>query len=508
MSQKADPKLFLFCIGGTGSRVLKSLTFLLAAGVDIKASSIIPIIIDPDRANGDMNRTIEILGNYQKIKKDIETDNNRFFNTNIQTLSSLEADSNNNQNLKMAEGFKFNIDGTKDGTFDKYIKRGQLSNKNRALIDMLFSQKNLKMNLKVGFKGNPHIGSIVLNQFKESNDFKYFASRFKDDDRIFVVSSIFGGTGAAGFPLLIKNIRSATVQNVANHAILRDAKVGALSVQPYFGVEPNKKSQIDKGTFIAKTKAALTYYARNLTGNKSVNAMYYLADKQTTDYQNNEGEAAQKNAAHLIELISALAIIDFMDIPDSNLMSKNGEAVQPIYKEYGLKGNLTELNFTNLGPDSRSRIMKNLTQYAYFNKYLDMQIEKSIERQPWSQGKTGNSISINRDFFSSPFYRDHLIPLNNRFKEWIDEMDNNYRKFMPFDLSVEEKRLHRLINGIDQKEFGMRFWASAQWDFSDFDGVLNGVERELQELNEVQKFMALFYLATAQIYDKRVPAQS
>ena len=38
-------KLYVFGIGGTGSRVLRSLTMLLASGVECKADTIVPIII-------------------------------------------------------------------------------------------------------------------------------------------------------------------------------------------------------------------------------------------------------------------------------------------------------------------------------------------------------------------------------------------------------------------------------------------------------------------------------
>ena len=41
-------KLYVFGIGGTGSRVLRSFTMMLAAGVKIGANEIVPIIIDPD----------------------------------------------------------------------------------------------------------------------------------------------------------------------------------------------------------------------------------------------------------------------------------------------------------------------------------------------------------------------------------------------------------------------------------------------------------------------------
>jgi len=84
-------KTYVFAIGCTGSRVLKSLSFLLASGVDCNSSEIIPIIIDPDKGNADKNRTIDILRTYQKIRKELNFDNeveNKFFRTQITSLNN------------------------------------------------------------------------------------------------------------------------------------------------------------------------------------------------------------------------------------------------------------------------------------------------------------------------------------------------------------------------------------------------------------------------------------
>ena len=74
---------------------------------------------------------------------------------------------------------------------------------------------NLDSELTIGFKGNPNVGSIVLNSFENSPEFKLFTNIFdKDKDRVFIISSIFGGTGASGFPLLVKLIRNNNADNV------------------------------------------------------------------------------------------------------------------------------------------------------------------------------------------------------------------------------------------------------------------------------------------------------
>ena len=69
-------RLFLFAIGGTGSRVVKSLTMLMASGVVLKGiDDVVPIIIDPDSSNGDLTRTVDILKEY---RKNVESKNNPF----------------------------------------------------------------------------------------------------------------------------------------------------------------------------------------------------------------------------------------------------------------------------------------------------------------------------------------------------------------------------------------------------------------------------------------------
>ena len=47
-------KLYIFGIGGTGARVLRSFTMMMSAGVNIGADEIVPIIIDPDASNADL----------------------------------------------------------------------------------------------------------------------------------------------------------------------------------------------------------------------------------------------------------------------------------------------------------------------------------------------------------------------------------------------------------------------------------------------------------------------
>ena len=83
-------KLFIFAIGGTGSRVVKALTMLLASGVELKNTSVvIPIIVDPHKANEDLKRTENLLQTYQRIRAVSKPQPGEFFATEIKTLSSI-----------------------------------------------------------------------------------------------------------------------------------------------------------------------------------------------------------------------------------------------------------------------------------------------------------------------------------------------------------------------------------------------------------------------------------
>lgn len=74
------------------------------------------------------------------------------------------------------DGFTLNIPGGTAQKFKDYMHFSSLDNANRDLVKMLFSEKNLEADMSVGFKGNPNIGSVVLNQFIGSDDFAAFAN--------------------------------------------------------------------------------------------------------------------------------------------------------------------------------------------------------------------------------------------------------------------------------------------------------------------------------------------
>src|SRR5262245_1564926 len=115
-------RVFIFGIGGTGSRVLRSLTMLLASGVKInqKALTVVPIVIDTDAHNGDTSRTRDVLRNYYNIRKNFvnKTANSQtdcFFNTEIRSFTRLDDKSAESADLDVQFNFQ-----NQDNTFANF----------------------------------------------------------------------------------------------------------------------------------------------------------------------------------------------------------------------------------------------------------------------------------------------------------------------------------------------------------------------------------------------------
>lgn len=474
-------KLYVFGIGGTGSRVIKSLTMLLATGVDINQYEVVPIIIDPDEANGDVTRTIDILKNYQNIHSKLsftDVNKNQFYKTKISNIT---------------QNFRLTLSDIKNDRFKDYIEYSGLDDNNKALINLLFSEENLNSNMEVGFKGNPNIGSVVLNQFKQSEDFLKFASSFSQDDRIFIISSIFGGTGAAGFPLLLKNIRGAD-HSLPTCKYLQDAPVGAITMLPYFGVAPDEDSKIDKSTFISKTKAALSYYEENISGNNSINSLYYLGDDLTKDYPNVEGSVNQKNDAHFLEIVAALSVIDFAKTESTALINYEGKAENPIYKEFGIKSNSQAIIYENLGDLTQMLLKKPLTQYTHFLIYLKDKIQDSSD-QNWAK-----NLKI-ATLLTQPFYSNYLKKFNQYYLEWLNEMNYNQRSFSPLNLDVNDTNLFEMVKGVKPN---IGWFESGGKNYNRYNYLLSKHDKSTTNSgSSEQQFMDLFYSTTEALVSEK-----
>lgn len=452
-------KLYVFGIGGTGSRVLRSFTMMLAAGVKIGANEIVPIIIDPDVSNADLTRTVTLMNTYRAVRSELQfsdEDENMFFRKELSQVLG---------------NYTLRIHDTDDKTFQQFIDLPSMDKANKAMMKILFSDKNLNSSMDVGFKGNPNIGSVVLNQIVKSVDFEDFANSFEVDDKIFIISSIFGGTGASGFPLLLKTLR--TGDSFSNHDLINNAEIGAITILPYFKLKSDDASEIDSSTFISKTKSALAYYENNISKNGSIDALYYLADDITNTYDNHEGGTTQENDAHLIEFLAATAIVDF----------SNKQHPNTVNKELGLKDIEDVVSFNSFYDTQKHLLFAPLTQFILMTNCLDNKFD-------YFSSTAFNANNGNfEDLYDSTFMSE-LRNLLVKYYEWLKEMKGNKRSLDLFNLNTGDKPFE-LVTGVNPVKIMSMY--------SNYDliiGRLNSSVKKCKSKGQKNKFLEMFYIGT------------
>ena len=427
-------RLFVFAIGGTGSRVLSSLVMQLAAGARPQDSNgnpimdltIVPIIVDPHEDNAGLQQVKELLDDYRTIRKRIYKDNpigDGYFGVKIETLKEAEPEGG-----VTSDNFFFKMNRVSENSFEKFIGINSMSYENQIFAQMLFSSDELHTEMKEGFYGSPNIGCIALNEFRNSPDFAAFRSAYKDGDRIFFVGSIFGGTGAAGLPLFISSIRDLGHTDNEDDGQVRcaNAPIGALIVMPYFSISQDEDSQINVNDFIIKTRSALRYYSTNL--NQFINRIYYIADPEgTQDFKNDPGNIDNQkgNKAHIVEFAGALAMFDFLSEDKDNLKTTTDASGRVIVdnqgripcKEYGLQTEEPFINFGGLAAQTNQLVMKPLMSFYMLRHFMKHNLKDMLEK-PFAKNhspKIAKSIYENRE----------ITDLFEKFDVWIDQMKDH-----------------------------------------------------------------------------------
>lgn len=459
-------KLYIFGIGGTGSRVLRSLTMLMASGVNMNIDEIVPIIIDPDVANADLTRAVTLMNKYHTLRSNLhfgDESSSRFFKIELS---------------KIFPNYILNIRNTDSISFQQFIDYASMSKENQALTKMLFSEKNLQSSMDVGFKGNPNIGSVVLNQIVDSDEFKNFANSFQSGDKIFIISSIFGGTGASGFPLLLKTLRIGN--SFPNFKLINQANIGGLTVLPYFKLKPSNESEIDSSTFISKTKSALAYYEEDIIKSESINSLYYLADDISNTYNNCEGGAMQSNDAHLIEFLGATAIIDFVNSLQSGTTNK----------ELGLKDISGSVSFDSFYDNMRRMLYFPLVQFTLMSNTI-------LDKFDYFTSSTFAANRFFSDFYDKAFYLE-LKGFCQKYRDWLIEMKNNKRSLDLFNINCGNKPFE-LVTGVKPKKV-MSY-------LSDYDLVadrLNSAVRSCKSKDKEDLFLEMFYMGTQKLIKEKL----
>ena len=379
-------------IGGTGSKCLESLIHLAAAGMmpDLKKELYV-LFVDPDKANGSLARAVTTLECYKTFFNNQQLAQPHLLQTKIDSVATpiFSPFDEGDDDKPRLEGF-FNYAGLKlanDGAAD--------------LFEVLYSEKERTTRLHEGFRGHPSIGAAVMAQTVLGGDepWKTFQAKVaKDPDaKIFLAGSIFGGTGASGFPTIAKLIKSGLKAKPTG------AQIGGALILPYFTFIDDGDTELKANAehFLMNTQAALEYYQR---WNKDLvyNAIYLIGDDSQVQLKNfSLGGKAQQNAQHFIELYAALAAIHFF----GNDGTADGGAQYFRLDRSNKPFNWADLPDGNGGVDIQSKLRQ---LYRFSIAYLDVYkpMLDNIDRgqvsgndAPWYidffERNTPNRISLN-----------------------------------------------------------------------------------------------------------------
>lgn len=335
-------EFFVLGIGGTGMRCIESLIHLCAIGM-FDNTVIHLLALDTDKNNGNFSRLKELKEAYCNAKGSKEADrvalSNTFFSANLKYYEF-------SPNYEQKSTFRavFGYDDT------RYNNREEAD-----LADLVFSENVQDFNLRHGYRAQTHLGSMMMYhsiieaaQSLPENDLKRFLSRLNTaaqsgKPRVFILGSVFGGTGASSIPIIPQAISQAAgiISNgVAN--VLSNAYFGSTLLTAYFTFKAPNSNELSNQKVIAtsdkfalNSQVAMMFYNDDKTVASTYQKFYMLGtrglDWDPMQKQSDQitatitGGEQQKNDSHYIELLAACAALNFYRMDESKLKDNKAQ---------------------------------------------------------------------------------------------------------------------------------------------------------------------------------------
>ena len=302
----------LICAGGSGSRILESVLHLCAAGVGPEKLSV--LLIDPDGANGNGSRVKTLVTRYQNCRSAFggKLGDSPFFRTALNLFQTKEGDQGLNVWSPVSPGMEL----------EDILNEPLLDEMSQDVIRLLFTKDELKMDMRVGFLGHPSVGAAAISMlplYREQKPWQQLSQEIQavisqEECRVALAGSVFGGTGAAAVHPVARYLRGVPEQNQAR------LKVAAITLAPYFQFKASSRmSAGDSRELAAKsewfalaTRAAVEFYDHlRDNGDWEFDSMYWLGDDGLMEVDYCSGGPGQENPAHFVDLLAAIACLDF-----------------------------------------------------------------------------------------------------------------------------------------------------------------------------------------------------
>ena len=354
---------FVLGIGGTGMRCIESLIHLCGMGM-FDDTDIYLLALDTDKNNGNFSRLKEVKESYLKAKGSDPANRtalkDTFFSANIHY-------------------YEFSPDYERKSDFVTVFNYSDTKFNNpeqTAIADLVLTEDVENFNLRHGYRAQTHLGSMMMYhsiieaaRSNQNNQLKSYLQKLiqvsqNGSARVFILGSVFGGTGASSIPIIPQAISKAA-EIISNGAanILNNAYFGSTLLTAYFNFKAPTGAELENHKIIAtsdkfalNSQVAMMFYDDDATVRSTYQKFYMLGTPgidwnpmaKKEQAETITGGAEQRNDSHYIELLAACAALHFIKIPEADLRTiKDSNKPEYLYRAIADDGKLKFSDFVD-----------------------------------------------------------------------------------------------------------------------------------------------------------------
>lgn len=444
----------LIGVGGTGAKVVEAALWMFLSGVGPR--EVIVGLVDQDKANGNVGRTISLINNIIRLRDDFGPNKGNALDwksdeavggTRFASIKITPMMKEAGPHWRPAD------DGpqTLSGILDAAGMDGE--DGMTDFFNVLFREGDSEqtMPLDEGYRGRAHIGSAAMlaalefgkGGFKARMEELISRGGENEEVRIFLAGSVFGGTGAAGFPTLARVLDALRKKKAEEKPeVANSVRIGGALMLPYFGFEDPKSKDanvVTNNDLVPQARSALEYYHSLFREGEGVDdraifdRFYVSGWNELFRMEYHEpGAADQINPAQPPELLGASAVLDFFE---ANL----GTRSQTVPIMVSTRGSERDFRWADMAAetDLRHRIYDGLGRLMRLSFWWRHEAEPEFEKrkaflhqkQPW--------MSLTKDVKwdeHTPDARTHLLDILHDFLFWAGCMRWSAGDQLNFDL--------------------------------------------------------------------------
>lgn len=310
---------YLIAAGGTGALCASAFIHMAAAGCAEQNTVYHILLIDKDKQSDAMTSCQNLLSNYNDLRQQMGKMAGTLtfpeirihtWNFTDEILDEYQKQTGKSPAALVNLTLQELLNSEKDPTVQQ-------------LLDTMYSPEELNTNLEKGFYGHPNIGAPVFDYVRDRflapsvlhadgtvvpNTFmqSLTATLSKDKAYVYLLGSLFGGTGATVVPNVVLALR--TLKNGTTNLVL-----GAAVVMPYFRLPscPNdsleaaaKVAPSDK-KFESQSKEALYYYEESKLLGKMMNLMLIGTTELDVTSEMFARGGSQTQHFHMVHMLAA-----------------------------------------------------------------------------------------------------------------------------------------------------------------------------------------------------------